>query len=33
MNGKLTTGERLPSEEKLCNRLDASRTVIRKAIQ
>ncbi len=33
MNGKLTTGERLPSEEKLCDRFGASRTVIREAIQ
>lgn len=33
MNGKLTTGERLPSEEKLCNRYGASRTVIREVIQ
>ncbi|MDG2400530.1 MAG: FadR/GntR family transcriptional regulator [Akkermansiaceae bacterium] len=33
MNGKLTTGERLPSEEKLCGRFGASRTVIREAIQ
>lgn len=33
MNKKLTPGERLPSEEKLCNRFDASRTVIREAIQ
>jgi GntR family transcriptional repressor for pyruvate dehydrogenase complex len=33
MEGKLTPGERLPSEEKLCARFDASRTVIREAIQ
>jgi GntR family transcriptional repressor for pyruvate dehydrogenase complex len=33
MEGKLTPGERLPSEEKLCTRFDASRTVIREAIQ
>lgn len=33
MNGKLTPGERLPSEEKLCARFDVSRTVIREAIQ
>ena len=31
--GKLPPGERLPSEEKLCNRFEASRTVIREAIQ
>ncbi len=31
--GKLPPGERLPSEEKLCQRFDASRTVIREAIQ
>ncbi len=33
MQGKLKPGERLPSEEKLCTRFDASRTVIREAIQ
>lgn len=33
MEGKLKPGERLPSEEKLCARFDASRTVIREAIQ
>jgi GntR family transcriptional repressor for pyruvate dehydrogenase complex len=33
LNGRLTPGERLPSEEKLCARFDASRTVIREAIQ
>ncbi|NNC88355.1 MAG: FadR family transcriptional regulator [Akkermansiaceae bacterium] len=33
LDGKLTPGERLPSEEKLCERFDASRTVIREAIQ
>lgn len=33
MDGSLTPGERLPSEEKLCGRFDASRTVIREAIQ
>ena len=33
MQGKLTPGERLPSEEKLCTRFDASRTVVREAIQ
>lgn len=31
--GKMPPGERLPSEEKLCQRFDASRTVIREAIQ
>lgn len=31
--GKLPSGERLPSEEKLCVRFEASRTVIREAIQ
>lgn len=31
--GKLPSGERLPSEEKLCGRFEASRTVIREAIQ
>jgi len=31
--GKLPPGERLPSEEKLCQRFEASRTVIREAIQ
>jgi DNA-binding FadR family transcriptional regulator len=31
--GRLPPGERLPSEEKLCQRFDASRTVIREAIQ
>ena len=33
MDGSLTPGERLPSEEKLCARFNASRTVIREAIQ
>lgn len=33
MAGNLTPGERLPSEEKLCIRFEASRTVIREAIQ
>lgn len=33
LNGKLLPGERLPSEEKLCERFRASRTVIREAIQ
>ncbi|MFT7444695.1 MAG: GntR family transcriptional repressor for pyruvate dehydrogenase complex, partial [Granulosicoccus sp.] len=33
MSGKLIRGERLPSEEKLCARFDASRTVVREAIQ
>ncbi|MGE9267016.1 MAG: FadR/GntR family transcriptional regulator [Verrucomicrobiales bacterium] len=33
MEGKLTPGQRLPSEEKLCARFEASRTVIREAIQ
>lgn len=31
--GKLPPGERLPSEEKLCERFSVSRTVIREAIQ
>jgi DNA-binding FadR family transcriptional regulator len=31
--GRLPSGERLPSEEKLCARFEASRTVIREAIQ
>ena len=31
--GKLPPGERLPSEEKLCERFGASRTMIREAIQ
>ncbi|BCX48806.1 GntR family transcriptional regulator [Haloferula helveola] len=31
--GQLPPGERLPSEEKLCARFEASRTVIREAIQ
>jgi DNA-binding FadR family transcriptional regulator len=31
--GTLPSGERLPSEEKLCARFEASRTVIREAIQ
>ena len=31
--GKLPPGERLPSEEKYCERFGASRTVIREAIQ
>ena len=33
LEGKLVAGERLPSEEKLCLRFGASRTVIREAIQ
>lgn len=33
LTGKLLPGERLPSEEKLCERFSASRTVIREAIQ
>lgn len=33
LDGKLVPGERLPSEEKLCERFHASRTVIREAIQ
>ena len=33
MDGRLTPGERLPSEEKLCTRFNASRTVVREAIQ
>jgi GntR family transcriptional repressor for pyruvate dehydrogenase complex len=33
LTGKLPPGERLPSEEKLCERFTASRTVIREAIQ
>ena len=33
LTGKLVPGERLPSEEKLCTRFGASRTVIREAIQ
>jgi len=33
MDGSLTPGQRLPSEEKLCARFNASRTVIREAIQ
>ena len=33
LNGHLVPGERLPSEEKLCERFGASRTVIREAIQ
>ena len=33
LDGRLTPGERLPSEEKLCERFNASRTVIREAIQ
>lgn len=33
LTGKLQPGERLPSEEKLCERFSASRTVIREAIQ
>ena len=33
LDGKLVPGERLPSEEKLCRRFSASRTVIREAIQ
>jgi len=31
--GTLNSGERLPSEEKLCERFDVSRTVVREAIQ
>ena len=31
--GKLPPGERLPSEEKFCERFGVSRTVIREAIQ
>ena len=30
--GRLPSGERLPSEEKLCAQFEASRTVIREAI-
>lgn len=33
LDGRLVPGERLPSEEKLCERFGASRTVIREAIQ
>lgn len=33
LQGTLNPGERLPSEEKLCTRFQASRTVIREAIQ
>ncbi len=33
INGQLTPGQRLPSEEKLCERFHSSRTVIREAIQ
>jgi GntR family transcriptional repressor for pyruvate dehydrogenase complex len=33
LEGTLNPGERLPSEEKLCARFNASRTVIREAIQ
>ena len=33
LRGTLNPGERLPSEEKLCKRFQASRTVIREAIQ
>ena len=33
LDGSLVPGERLPSEEKLCERFGASRTVIREAIQ
>ncbi|MGJ8697175.1 MAG: FadR/GntR family transcriptional regulator [Verrucomicrobiaceae bacterium] len=33
MDGKLQPGQRLPSEEKLCDRFSVSRTVIREAIQ
>ena len=33
LKGSLNPGERLPSEEKLCDRFNASRTVIREAIQ
>ena len=33
LTGALTPGERLPSEEKLCERFVVSRTVIREAIQ
>ena len=33
MDGKLPPGARLPSEEKLCQRFEASRTLVREAIQ
>jgi GntR family transcriptional repressor for pyruvate dehydrogenase complex len=33
LNGEIAPGERLPSEEKLCERYKASRTVIREALQ
>lgn len=33
LEGKLPPGDRLPSEEKLCERFQVSRTVIREAIQ
>lgn len=33
LSGKLNPGERLPSEEKLCEQFGVSRTVIREAIQ
>ena len=33
LKGKLLPGERLPSEEKLCERFSASRTVIREAMR
>jgi GntR family transcriptional repressor for pyruvate dehydrogenase complex len=33
LEGRLPPGERLPSEEKLCERFQVSRTVIREAIQ
>jgi GntR family transcriptional repressor for pyruvate dehydrogenase complex len=33
LQGSLSPGERLPSEEKLCERFQVSRTVIREAIQ
>lgn len=33
LEGKLPPGERLPSEEKLCERFQVSRTVVREAIQ
>jgi len=33
IHGKLSPGARLPSEEKLCERFNASRTLVREAIQ
>ena len=33
LSGNMPSGERLPSEEKLCGQYEASRTVIREAIQ